>query len=143
MGRNVYILNIAITSLKFSFNDIMYKQIDGVAMDSPLGPALANIFVGYHGEKLLNQNNETKIYLQCIDDTFALSEDQSYCDQFLTELNSQHQSPIFTYEKETDSKPPFLNVLVEKSDRQFLTSAHSPVSISVGNHLNLKAEKQI
>lgn len=35
-------------SIEFSFNDIMYKQIDGVAMGSLLGPALANIFVGYH-----------------------------------------------------------------------------------------------
>ena len=25
------------------FNNIFYKQIDGVAMRSPLGPALANI----------------------------------------------------------------------------------------------------
>ena len=33
---------------EFSFNDIMYKQIDGVAMGSPVGPVLANIFVGYH-----------------------------------------------------------------------------------------------
>ncbi|XP_046858573.1 uncharacterized protein LOC124452022 [Xenia sp. Carnegie-2017] len=33
---------------EFSFNDIKYKQIDGVAMDSPLGPVLANICVGYY-----------------------------------------------------------------------------------------------
>ena len=29
----------------------MYKQIDGVAISSPLGPALANIFVRYPEEK--------------------------------------------------------------------------------------------
>ena len=27
---------------------LQYKQSDGVAMGSPLGPALANIFVGYY-----------------------------------------------------------------------------------------------
>ena len=36
----------ATTDVEFSFNDIMYRQIDGVAMGPPLGPALANIFVG-------------------------------------------------------------------------------------------------
>ena len=29
----------------------MRKQIDGVAMGSPLGPALANIFVGFYESK--------------------------------------------------------------------------------------------
>ena len=32
---------------EFSFNFYIYKQIDGVAMGSPLGSILANIFVGY------------------------------------------------------------------------------------------------
>ena len=38
-----------------SSDDFMYKQTDGVAMRSPLGPALAHIFVGYYEEKLFSQ----------------------------------------------------------------------------------------
>ena len=34
-------------SSKITFNDKMYKQTDGVAMGSSLGPVLANIFMGY------------------------------------------------------------------------------------------------
>ena len=34
--------------VEFSLNNQMYKQLDGVAMGSPLGPALANILVGFH-----------------------------------------------------------------------------------------------
>ena len=54
MDKDVFIelMNIATTSFEFSFNNKMYKQIDSVAMDSPLGPALANIFVEYHEENL-------------------------------------------------------------------------------------------
>ena len=45
----------ATSSVEFSFNNNMYKQTDGVAMGSPLGPSLANIFVGYYEEKLFSQ----------------------------------------------------------------------------------------
>ena len=48
---SIELMNIATTSVEFSFNNKIYKQIDGVAMGSPLGPALANIFVGYQEEK--------------------------------------------------------------------------------------------
>ena len=30
------------------FNNEYYKQIDGVAMGSPLGPTFANVFLSYH-----------------------------------------------------------------------------------------------
>ena len=40
------------TLVEFSFNNTSYKQVDVVAMGSPLGPALANIIVGYHRKDL-------------------------------------------------------------------------------------------
>ena len=85
-----------------------------------------------------------------MNDTFALFKEKSYCDQFQPQLNSLHQSLTFTHEKETGGRPPSSDVLIEKSDTQFLTSVnanienqHLPVSILVGIHLDLKAEKQI
>ena len=36
------------SSIEFSFTNTMYKQIDRVAMGSPFGLALANIFVEYY-----------------------------------------------------------------------------------------------
>ena len=44
----VELMEMATSSAEFSFNDIIHRQIDGVAMGSHLGPALANIFVGYY-----------------------------------------------------------------------------------------------
>ena len=38
-------LRVATKESFFIFNNKFYKQIDGVAMWSPLGPALANIFM--------------------------------------------------------------------------------------------------
>ena len=33
--------------VEFSFDNMMYRQVDGVAMGSPLGPILANMFLGH------------------------------------------------------------------------------------------------
>ena len=50
----------------------MYRQIDVVTMGSPLGPALANIFVGYYESKLFNKIEKPTIYCRYVDDTFSL-----------------------------------------------------------------------
>ena len=39
---------MATSGVEFSFNNTMYRQTDGIAMGSPLGPVLANIFVDYN-----------------------------------------------------------------------------------------------
>ena len=40
-----HLLNIATKESFFMFNNKYYKKVDGVAMGTPLGPALANIFM--------------------------------------------------------------------------------------------------
>ena len=44
----------ATSSVEFRFNDTMYKQTESVAMESSLGQALANIFVGYYKKELFS-----------------------------------------------------------------------------------------
>ena len=43
---------------------------------------------------------------------------------FLNQLNSLHSSLTFIHDKNVESKLPFLDVLVEKSDTKFLTSVN-------------------
>ena len=38
------LLSLATQESYFIFNDVLYKQKNGVAMGSPLGPTMANIF---------------------------------------------------------------------------------------------------
>ena len=45
------LLKLATTELSFIFDIKLYNEIDGVAMDSPLGPTLANAF-HCHYEKI-------------------------------------------------------------------------------------------
>ena len=46
-------MKIATEEVEFSFNYTLCRQIDGIAMGSPLGPTLANIFMGYLEYKIL------------------------------------------------------------------------------------------
>ena len=50
----------ATSKTHFIFNSKFYNQIDGVAMGSPLTLVLANIFMGFHESKWLNECNLSK-----------------------------------------------------------------------------------
>ena len=120
----VKLMEMATSSVEFSFNDIMHRQIDGVAMGSPLGPALANIFVGYFESKLFQTTSKPEMYYRYMDDTFVVFSDEDECDLSLDSLNSLHPSLRFTIKKESNLALPFLDVLVEKSPFKFITSIY-------------------
>ena len=66
---------VATKLVEFSFNHVMYKQTNGVAMGSPLGligPALANSFGGYNENKLFTSVEKPLLYTRYVDDTFAI-----------------------------------------------------------------------
>ena len=102
----------------------MHRQIDGVAMDSPLGSSLANIFVGYYETLLFKRVNKPLMYYRYVDDTFAVFNDEDECNEFFSHLNPLHPSLRFTFEKKCNRTLPFLDVLVEKNDHEFVTSIY-------------------
>ena len=68
----------ATSQTHFVFNSKFYDQIDGVAMGSHLAPVLANIFMGFHESKWLNECNlnKFKFYLRYVNDILAAFEDE-------------------------------------------------------------------
>ena len=110
------LMKTATTLIEFSFNNIMYRQIDGIAMGSPLGHALANIFVGHYESKLFNEISKPTVYYRYANDTFSLFHKETDFQKFLGCFNSLHPSLKFTNESETHNSLSFLDLLITKSN---------------------------
>ena len=100
----------------FLFNGDYYDQIDGVAMGSPLGPVLANLFMGVYEKKWLRRYKGPPVlfYKRYVDDIFCMFESKEHAHKFLEYLNKQHHSIKFTIEEETNGRLPFLDIAVSK-----------------------------
>ena len=124
----------------FNFDGKIYKQTDGVAMGSPLGPSLANAFLCFHETIWLNdcpEDFKPVYYRRYVDDIFALFRSPDHLEKFTSYLNSKHKNIKFTYEKESNDSLPFLDILISRSENGFKTSVyHKPTFSGVYSNFN-------
>ena len=81
--------------MHFSFNSDIYIQIDGVAMGSPLGPVLANIFMVELESVLVPKLKDyVKKWRRFVDDTFVYVKRGSI-EYVLSVLNSFHDDKVY------------------------------------------------
>ena len=101
----------------------MHRQIDGITMGSLLSPTLVNIFVGCQEVKLFNIAKRLLVYFQYVDDTFVIFNNDKTATLF-----SPTSTPFIPhYTSPTKRIPitlPFLDVLVERHDLEFLISVY-------------------
>ena len=126
-------LSLATKESFISFNGCFYKQIDGVAMGSPLGPTFANIFLCYHEEKWLNScpvDIKPLFYRRYVDDIFLLFDKPEQVDSFKAYMNSRHPNMKFTSELEENDILPFLDIKVIRLNDLFVTSVYRKPTFS-------------
>ena len=127
------LLQFAVKDALILFNGKYYLQKDGVAMGSPLGPTLANIFLCHWEEVWLNncpKQFSPIFYRRYIDDTFVLFSSKDHVKKFHEYLNSRHKNMSFTYEIEENNKLSFLDVLVNREKDCFITSLYRKPTFS-------------
>ena len=87
------------------FNNKFYKQIDGVAMGSPLGPGLANIFMCIFENKWLKAHPhglKSVFYRQFVYSIFVLFSSIDHIEKFKKYLYFRPPNISFLLEKEYD-----------------------------------------
>ena len=121
------LLSIATTEWFFIFNKyILYKQIDGVAVGSPLWlplDALWNIARPLY-------------YRRCVDDILVLFKSSHLLNLFQSYLDYCPVSMSFTIEKEHKNKVSFLNVNVIREQGKFTSVYQNPTFIRVYTHFD-------
>jgi hypothetical protein len=111
----------------FGIDGVLYRQVDGVAMGSPLGPLFANIFLSFHEKSCLADCPfvfKPIFYRRYVDDCFLIFTSRDHVTPFLSYLNSKHSNIQFTHELESNSCLPFLNVKVIRCNGFFATTVH-------------------
>ena len=93
------LVTVTTKELLFMFNNKFYKQIDGVAMGSPLGPALASIFMCNFENKWLKDcphSLKPVFYRRYVDDIFVLFSSIELAEKIKKYLSSKHPNINFS-----------------------------------------------
>ena len=135
------LLKLATMGTGFCFNGNYYKQVDGVAMGSLLGPALANAFLCHHESKWLRECPfaYALIFYKCyVDDIFVPLKSENHVNNLLLYLNPKHPNVRFTCEIEKDRSLAFLDINVYRGNNKSETSVHRK-SKSSGVYTNYRS----
>ena len=98
------LLSLATKESYFNFNEVLYKQINGIAMGSPLGPTFANPFLCFYKNKSLEQcPDEFKpvYYKRYVDYSFVFFRSRDHLIKFRGYLNECHPNMKFLLRRKT------------------------------------------
>ena len=115
------LLRQCLTTGYLLWNDEFYKQVDGVAMGSPVSPVVADIFMEDFEELALSSSPVTpRFYKRYVDDTFTILPTDKIT-IFLNHLNSINPKIQFTMELESNNSLAFLDILVIRKPNNTLS----------------------
>ena len=79
------LLSLATKESYFIFNNILYKETDGVVMGSPLGPSVTNAFLAHHEQNWLDccpLEYRPSYFRRYVDHIFVLFKSSDYLKRF-------------------------------------------------------------
>ena len=116
----------------------LFRQVDGVAMGSPLGVLFANIYMATVEERTFNGHPKPRIYGRYIDDIFITTKDLDDAN-LLKETFKNNSVLNFTIENSQQKTLPFLDILISQKDDKFHTEVFTKAT-NTGRCLNARGE---
>ena len=119
------LLETATSKSSFIFDYLLNKQVDGVAMGSPLSPTFANAFLCHYEKEWLDNcpiHFKPIIYERYVDDIFVIFTSKEHLQLFVDYMNKQHKCLKFTSEAENGNSFSFLDINITHHNQQFKTS---------------------
>lgn len=102
------------TSVKFIFDKIMYSQIDGIPISSPLSLTLTNIFVGFHKQDLTEHIKGPNYYVTYVNSAFCVFNNKVEAGVFHETLNKLDLALQFICKKEKNGVLSFVDQLIHR-----------------------------
>ncbi|VDL89487.1 unnamed protein product [Schistocephalus solidus] len=91
--------------------------MDGVVMGSPLGPFIANVFMGKIEKTSFKDTiAELDFYGRYVDDIFCLTDQNTDTDALVQNVNSVHPSLKFSVQSEVGNEITYLDVLLQRQE---------------------------
>ena len=142
------LLRAASKNQLFQFDGALYEQTDGVAMGSPLGPLLANVFMCSIEENLDQHGQLSRYYRRYVDDTLTVMPDRVTAGQFLDTLNSIHPSLKFTMEVEREGSLPFLgSELINRApkieSKVYIKRTNTGILLHIQSHIDITYKRSL
>lgn len=117
--ETIKLFRLVMTTTYFLYGGKFYEMTDGMAMGSPLSPAMANFFMEHFEERALNSAPlRPSVFFRYVDDIFMVwPHGVEALGNFVEHMNNIHSNIQFTIETEEEGRLPFLDVLIQrKSD---------------------------
>ena len=137
------ILSFCLKSGYFSFNNEFYKQIDGIAMGSPISPIIANIVMENLLDNILKSINFNIHFVKLYVDDLLLCIPKDKLSEILSIFNNNLFGLEFTLETEKDYKIAFLDTLLTRQSNGKIISVWYNKSCSSGRILNYHSSHPI
>ena len=113
----ISLLRFCLTTTSFQYDNQHYKQLDCVAMGSPVSPVVANLFMEEFEEKALSvQTSGPRMWKRFVDDVIAVIKKER-SKLFLEYPNQQHEKIKFTMEEERGGSVPLMDVRFKQNAR--------------------------
>ena len=127
------LLTVATEESFFMFNNKFYKKINGAVMGSPLGPALADIFMCSFENKCLKDcphSLKPVFYRRYVNDIFVLFSSLDQVEKFKKHLSSKYPNVKVLLEKESDGRLSLSPINIFHKKGKFVTNVYQEKTFS-------------